>query len=327
MTRPRRALALLPTPLQRLPALEALLGSGPLYLKRDDLIGFGVAGNKARALEFLLGDALAGRADVLVTAGSPGSNFVAAAALAARVCGLDCDVLVSGPHPARPPVTLRLAEQAGARMRYTGADREELDELVDKHAARLREQGRTPYGIPRGGTTPVGALGFAHAAAELTAQVTSAGIDDPVVVLPTGSGASLAGLLAGRAAIGATWRPYGVSVSRPLPQIRAEVLGLARRCAQLTASPAPAEGDVHIVDPPFGGAAPGGFGHITHRDRRDALLALRCEGLLLDSTYGVKAFGAVLALVGAGERAPIVLWHTGGMPGALSLLTSPAGPP
>jgi D-cysteine desulfhydrase len=325
MTPPRRALAILPTPLQALPALEALLGGGPIYLKRDDLIGFGVAGNKARALEFLLGDALAGRADVLITAGSPGSNFVPAAAMAARVCGLDCEVLVSGVQPAHPPVTLRLAERAGARLHYTGADRGDLDEQVDKHAARLREEGRTPYGVPRGGATHVGALGFAHAAPELSAQLTSAGIDDAVVVLPTGSGASLAGLLAGRAAIGATWRTYGVSVSRPLPQIRAEVLGLARRCAELIASPAPSERDVLVFDPPFG-AAPEGFGRITHRDPSTALLALRCEGLLLDSTYGTKAFGAVLALVAAGERAPIVLWHTGGLPGALSLLTASAGP-
>ena len=90
MSAPRRRLAILPTPLHRVPALQARLGSGPLYLKRDDLAGFGVAGNKARPLEFLLGDALARAADVLVTAGAPGSNFVGAAALAARVCGLDC---------------------------------------------------------------------------------------------------------------------------------------------------------------------------------------------------------------------------------------------
>lgn len=322
MKPPRRALGILPTPLQRLPALQALLGGGPIYLKRDDLIGFGVAGNKARALEFLLGDALAGRADVLVTAGSPGSNFVAAAAMAARVCGLDCDVLVSGVQPPQPPVTLGLAERAGAQLHYTGAHREDLDELVDKYAARLRGEGRTPYSVPRGGTSPVGALGFAHAAAELSAQLTSAAVDDAAVVLPTGSGASLAGLLVGRAAIGATWRPCGVSVSRPLPQIRAEVLELAQRCAALTGSPAPNERDVQLVDPPFG-AAPEGFGRITHRDLRIARLALRCEGLLLDSTYGTKAFGAVLALVATGERAPIVLWHTGGLPGALSLLTAP----
>src|SRR5687768_16016217 len=114
MTADRRRLAILPTPLQRVPALEARLGHGPLYLKRDDLVGFGVAGNRARPLEFLLGDALARDADTLVTGGAPGSNFVAAAALAARVCGLECDLLVAGQREAAPPalpVPLSLARR------------------------------------------------------------------------------------------------------------------------------------------------------------------------------------------------------------------------
>jgi D-cysteine desulfhydrase len=315
--RPRRSLAALPTPLRRLTCLEAQLRGGPLYLKRDDLTGFGVAGSKARTLEFLLGDALAQRADVLVAAGASGSNFIAAAAMAAQVCGLDCDLLVAGPHPASPPVTLRLAENAGARLYLTGAAREELDELVDKHAARLRGEGRSPYGMPRGGASRIGALGFAYAAEELSVQLAAAGVEDAVVVLPTGSGASLAGLLAGRAAIGATWRAYGVSVSRPLAGIRADVLSLARWCAAGLGSPAPAERDLVVVD-----ARGDGFGKITERDRCDALMALRGEGLLLDPTYGTKAFGAVLGLVAAGERSPIVLWHTGGLPSALGLLAA-----
>ncbi|HEU4425937.1 MAG TPA: pyridoxal-phosphate dependent enzyme [Pilimelia sp.] len=319
--RPRRSLAALPTPLQRLTGLEAQLRGGPLYLKRDDLTGFGLAGNKARALEFLVGDALAQRADMLVAAGSPGSNFIAAAAMAAQVCGLDCDVLVAGPHPASPPATLRLAEIAGARLYLTGADREDLDELVDKHATRLRGEGRSPYGMPRGGASHIGALGFAYAAEEVSAQLAAAGVEDAVVVLPTGSGASLAGLLAGRAAIGARWRVHGVSVSRPLARIRADVLGLARSCAAGLRSPAPAEGDLVVVD-----ARGDGFGRVTERDRRDALMALRSGGLLLDPTYGTKAFGAMLGLVAAGERSPIVLWHTGGLPSALSLLAAAGSP-
>jgi D-cysteine desulfhydrase len=320
MTPPRRRLAILPTPLHRLPALEALLGGGPLFLKRDDLVGFGLAGNKARALEYLLGDALARRSDIVVTAGSPRSNFVAAAAMAARVCGLDCDVLVSG---AAGPATavLGLAEGTGARLRFTGADRDDLDELVDKHVARLRGDGRTPYGIPRGGATSVGALGFADAARELSGQLDEAGADGALVVLPTGSGASLAGLLAGRSAAGATWRACGVSVSRPLPRIRAEVLHLAGRCAAHLAAPAPTERDLHLVD------APGdGFGRATEADHRHALLALRGEGILLDPTYGTKALAALRGLVEGGERGPIVLWHTGGTPAALSLLTGGGSP-
>jgi D-cysteine desulfhydrase len=318
MTRQRRPLAVLPTPLHRLPALEALVGGGPLYLKRDDLTGFGLAGNKARPLEYLLGDALARRADILVTAGSPGSNFLAAAALAARVCGLDCDVLVSGSPPSRPTVTLRLARTCGANLQYTGADRETLDGLVAEHAERLRGDGRHPYPVPRGGATPVGALGFAYAAPELAAQLVDAGhADDAVIVLPTGSGASLAGFLAGRAAIGATWRTYGVSVSRPAPLIQPQIVDLAAGCAALMGTRAATAADLHLID-----AVGPGFGRITERDRDNALVVLRREGILVDGTYGAKAVTAVLDLREGGTRAPVVLWHGGGVPGALALLAA-----
>lgn len=312
---PRRPLAILPTPLHRLTALEALVGSGPLYLKRDDLTGFGLAGNKARALEFLLGDALARRADILVTAGAPGSNFVAAAALAARVCGLHCDVLVAGSAPTEEPLTLGLARGCGANLYFTGVDREELDGLVGEHAGRLRAEGRRPFPVPRGGATPVGALGFAYAVPELAGQL--AAPDDAVVVVPTGSGASLAGFLAGRAALGTTWRTYGVSVSRPAPRIRAEILALAGRCAALINGPAVRAADLNLLD-----AVGPGFGRLTDADLEHIRLALNSEGVLFDPTYGAKALTAVVSLVAAGERAPIVLWHGGGTPSALTLLAT-----
>jgi D-cysteine desulfhydrase len=299
----RRRLAVLPTPLHRARALEARLGGGPLYLKRDDLTGFGVAGNKARPLEFLLGDALARDADTLITAGAPGSNFIAAAALAARVCGLECEILVAG-HPTGSDA-LELANRSGARLIFTGAGRDDLDRLVVEHADKL---GGNPYPVPRGGATAVGALGFVHAASELADQL--AGEDtaeDAVVVLPTGSGASLAGFLAGRAAIGATWPTYGVSVSRPADRMRAEVLDLAERCAALTGGPAPKEGDLHLID-----ATSTGFGTVTDADRDAMRVMLDTEGILLDPTYGAKAMAAVRETAG-----PVVLWLTGGLPGAL----------
>jgi D-cysteine desulfhydrase len=317
---PLRSLALLPTPLQRVPALEDALGAGPVYLKRDDLTGFGLAGNKARPLEYLLGSAVAQHCDVLVTAGAPGSNFTAAAALAARVTGLDCHLLVAGDEPRRWPVTLELARRCDAQVRFTGAEREALDGLVDRHAGRLAAQGRRPYAVPRGGATPVGGLGFAAAATELAEQLGPLRHDDVTVVLPTGSGASLAGFLAGRAALGATGRTYGVSVSRPPAELRRHVLDLAAGCADLLGVKHPAAEDLHLLD-----ATGTGFGLVTDRDRAAAGLALAAAGVLLDPTYGAKAFAAVQDLVGQGHDGPLVLWQTGGTPGALSLLAGPDG--
>ncbi|MFD1935704.1 MULTISPECIES: 1-aminocyclopropane-1-carboxylate deaminase/D-cysteine desulfhydrase [Nonomuraea] len=296
MNPPRRRLALLPTPLQRFAGM---------YLKRDDLTGFGLAGAKARALEYLLGDALARGADVLVTGGSPASNFVAGAALAASVCGMECEVLVSGTAGEQAPATLDLVRCSGAKVHLTGADRTELDKLIGERAAHLRDHGRTPYAIPRGGATPVGALGFSHAAQELAAQLA---FDEAIVVLPVGSGASIAGLLVGRAAIAAKWRVYGVSVSRPLPQIRSEILGLVARMGH--------EGVAgwELID---------ATGPADDQDVRTMLAALRADGVLVDAKYGTKTLAAA-ARLRAATRTPLVLWHTGGLPAALDLLARAA---
>lgn len=306
---PRFPLALLPTPLHRAHRLEAELGTGPLLLKRDDLIGFGVAGNKARPLEFLVGAALAEGADVIVTGGGPGSNFCPAAALAARAAGLDCDLVVWG-EPGGS-VNLALAVAAGASIVPTGnADRAAVDALVEERAAELRAAGRRPYAVPRGGSTALGAVGFAVAAAELAAQ-----LDEPpaLVVIAVGSGGSCAGLVAGLAAAGLTTPVLGVSVSRPPPAIEARVAELAQGCAALIGGPAPCEPE--LVD-----ARGPGFGTASERERGRARLALRTEGLLLDETYGAEAFSAAVDRLLADLDGPVLHWHTGGLLPAASRL-------
>jgi D-cysteine desulfhydrase len=182
-------LATLPTPLVRAKGLESALSAGPIYLKRDDLTGFGIAGNKARALEFLIGEAVDQQADVLVAAGSPSSNFCAAAAMAARTAGLACDLLFSGPPPAAPSVNIELARACGALLYFdAAATREQLDDAVLDHAKRLQAQGRRPYAVPRGGATGVGAAGYACAAWELADQCAASGITPAVVVVATATG-------------------------------------------------------------------------------------------------------------------------------------------
>lgn len=314
----RFPLAVLPTPLVRARRLEVALGCGPLLVKRDDLIGFGVAGNKARPLEYLVGAAVARGAEVLVTGGGPGSNFVAAAAMAARAAGLDCELVIWG-DPAGAP-NIALAEAAGAVVRPTGGtDREEVDVLVAERAAELTVAGRQAFGVPRGGSTALGALGFFDAATELAVQL-AAMPDDPApsaIVLPVGSGGSCAGLLAGLAAWGLDVPVIGVSVSRPPAEVRHAVLALAAECAALRGNPAPAEDRFELVD-----ARGPGFGHATSREEHRARVALHTDGFLLDTTYGAETFA--VAVDRASSRRPVVWWHTGGMVPAVQRLTADA---
>jgi D-cysteine desulfhydrase len=318
---PRVGLAALPTPLVRARRLETALGAGPLFVKRDDLTGFALSGNKARPLEFLLGDAVAKECDVLVAAGGPTSNFCAAAAVAARVAGMDCELLFPGDPPSAPSANIEMAKAAGARLFFGAAQtRDELDDAVVQHAGALTASGRLPYAVPRGGATPVGALGFFYAAQELAEQCDAAGVDVRTVVVPTGSGGTQSGLVAGQVGLGLAWRVIGASVSRPAEGMAEQILGAARTCAGGLGRGLPTPDDVDVRD--VRGA---GFGIPSAQDRVSADLAFRHEGLLLDHYYGAKAMTLFIALLAGGTPTPAVFWHCGGVASAVTALVEGAG--
>ncbi|HZZ45799.1 MAG TPA: pyridoxal-phosphate dependent enzyme [Pseudonocardia sp.] len=320
---PRERLGVFPTPLVRAHRLERATGAGPILIKRDDLAGFGVAGNKTRPLEFLLGEARERGADVLVTGGGPGSNFCPAAALAARVAGLECELVVWGdPHSPN----LALARAAGARLLPIGGtrsdtDRAAVDDRITTRADELARAGRRPFPVPRGGSTDLGAVGFAVAAEELAEQLAARGDGEmpELIVLSVGSGGSCAGLLAGLAAIGSDIPVLGVSVSRPPHDIEQTVRELAEGCARLLGSARPTT-RLEILD-----ARGPGFGVATDTERDRARLALHTEGLLLDETYGAEAFAVALerACRNRNSSRTVLFWHTGGVVGAVGSCATP----
>src|SRR5207249_2930553 len=178
---PRCRLATLPTPLLPAPGLSEAVGV-EILVKRDDMTGLLLGGNKARKLEFLCGEALARGADTLVTGGGAGSNHVQLTAAAAARLGLGCIAVCYGTAPpadtpgppgrsAAPP-GLRLARRLGADVIFTGSpERASVDTRLDEVAAKLTADGRVPYVIPRGGASAVGAVGYALAAVEPADQL------------------------------------------------------------------------------------------------------------------------------------------------------------
>jgi 1-aminocyclopropane-1-carboxylate deaminase/D-cysteine desulfhydrase-like pyridoxal-dependent ACC family enzyme len=326
----RARLAALPTPLADAPRLAEVLGTGPLYVKRDDLIGFAFAGNKARPLEFLLAAAAAEGADTLVTGGAAGSNFCAAAAAAALWGGLRCELVVAG-RPAPPGPALALAMSWGATVRWTGVpERDSVDAGMPRAAAELAADGRRPYLIPRGGATGLGAVGYALAAFELHEQLAGQSIDSARVVVAVGSGGTLAGLVAGNVLLGRPFRLVGASVSRAADETARRVLRLARECLRVLAQSGPpgvwhsersevrqavagpgdivaadAEPeDVVVVD-----ARGPGHGLPSPEAAAAAEQAMRTEGLMVDPVYTAKALSLVPRYAGSEN---VVFWHTGG---------------
>ncbi len=311
---PRLVLAQLPTPLQRATRLEHVLGCPPLYVKRDDLTGFALGGNKVRKLEYLLGRALTEGADVLITGGGPTSNHCMTAAAAARVSGLGCILVLYGEPPEHPPTALHVARQFGPQLRFTGdPDRRSVDRWLPAVARQQRAGGRRPSVVPRGGATLVGSLAYVQALEELAAQLASRQLEAECLLVATGSCGTQAGLLAASIAGGHPWRVVGASVSRPVDECAERVLTLATACAERLGSRPPRRDEVVLRD-----ARGPGFGKPSQPGEDLARQAAEAEGLLLDPFYTAKAMAELSGLAAEGLTGPVVFWHTGGTPAVLS---------
>lgn len=312
---PRTRLAVLPTPLLDASRLSDALGlGGPLMVKRDDLTGFAVAGNKARQLEFLVAEAVERDADVIVTGGTIGSNFVPAAAAAAAFVGLSCVTVLAGEavdHATHP--NLAAVTAWGAQLRWTGeVDRTSVDDMLPKVAAQLASDGARPYVVPRGGANAIGALGYRLAIDEVVSQLAGR---KPTVLVAVGAGGTLAGLVAGVVAHGRPFPVVGACVSRPTDEVAARVLDLAQQVARRCGDEPPQRQDVRLVD-----ARGPGHGVASAAGDAAAALALRSAGLVLDPVYTAKALAVLPSAVPDG---PALFWHTGGLLDAVAGLLGP----
>ena len=308
----RFPLAVLPTPLVWAPRLSTALGCGELWLKRDDLTGFVVAGNKARKLERLVAAAVAAGADTLVTGGGPASNYCAAAAAAARVAGLRCLLVLYGDPPAAVHANLALAQWHGAEVQFTSdPNRSSVDAALDQVAAETRTSGGRPYVVPRGGASIEGAAAYADAGAELAHQLEAVSVRPETVLVAAGSGGTAAGLVADTAAADRPWRIVAAAVSRPPQETATRVLQLAQGVAQLLSLRPAATLDVDVQD-----MRGPGYGIPSDEGEQATRLAAETEGLLLDPVFTAKALA--LLMTRPELPGPVVFWHTGGQVAALT---------
>ena len=285
------------------------LGGPRVLVKRDDLTGLALGGNKARKLEYLCGEAQAQGCDVLVTGGGAQSNHARMTAAAANRLGLDCHLAVGGSEPSVYSGNLLLDRVLGATLHFTGADSYyEVESAIEAVAARLAADGRRPFAMPIGGASVTGAAAFVDAAAELFAQLGEGGNDEAIdwIVVADGSGGTHAGLLAG---VGGAARVLGVDVGTR-PDLDDVIPRLAVEAAARTGRAVPSE-EILLDHARFGD----GYGAVTD----DALEAIervaRLEGVILDPVYTGKAMAGLIGSVREGRVAPgetAVFWHTGG---------------
>lgn len=302
-----------PSPVEELNRLRRALGGGPrLLIKRDDALPFAFGGNKVRKMQLVAGHAVEAGADTLITSGGVQSNHARVTAAVAAKLGLQCILVVNGTPPERVTGNGLLDRLLGAEVRYV-ADRAERAPAMEVAAEEMRQAGRTPYVIPIGASTPLGACGFVGAMTELRTQLDVA---PDVIIHSTSSGGTQAGLVAGGSMAMPDTRIIGVSADEPADALAAVIRELVQGIPPLLGGPAGQFDSAKIeVDDRFVG---GGYGVPTDESREAIDLLARSEAIFLDPTYTAKAMAGLMARVRAHEfreDQTVLFWHTGGQVG------------
>jgi D-cysteine desulfhydrase len=317
---PQINLAKLPTPVQPLRRLSEKYGV-EIYVKRDDLTGIALSGNKIRKLEFVLADALAQKADMVITCGGAQSNHCRATAIAAAMLGLNCRLLLRTPDPSNPPPlegNILLDRLAGADIVWVTPDEyKQRDELMAREAASLQAAGRIAYTIPEGASNALGALGYVRAMEELVNDITTTpgGANRPCTIInAAGSGGTSAGLILGAKIFDVNARIAGVNVCNDREYF---IRAIGDICERAIADyhldvDFSRQRDIEIIDGYVG------LGYALSQTEELELICevARTEGIFLDPVYTGKAFSGMIQELKRdpecfGER--IIFLHTGGI--------------
>jgi D-cysteine desulfhydrase family pyridoxal phosphate-dependent enzyme len=301
----RAVMALLPTPFHRLPRFSEATGQDT-WIKRDDLTGVGLGGNKIRKLELLGAQALQAGADTLVSVGAAQSNHARTVAAAAAMLGMDCELVLGGPRPSELTGNLILDDLFGAHLNFVDTtDWATLDRATDELGKAVSNTGRRPFVIPVGGSVAMGALAFAAAFVELHDQMMQVGMRTATIVHASSSAGTQAGLELGQRLVGATTRIVGVDVAKITGSLAAEVRRLAREAGGLL------DLDLDFDPIVLDGYLGDGYGIPSESADLATRLLARTEGIIVDPVYSAKALDAVCGEIFDG---PVVFWHTGGVP-------------
>ena len=313
-------LARLPTPLHPLPRASARLGA-EIWVKRDDLTGGLLMGNKVRKLDYLMADAVERGARTVLTTGAITSNHARATAVAARELGLHPVLLLRGARPDLPVGNLLLDALVGAEIHLVDAAGYARRDALLAELAERAERGPA-YIIPEGGSNGVGALGYVAAALELQLQCLREGVHFDTIVFATGSGGTLAGLAAG----GLPGKVWAVAVCDDAAYFRARALAIGEDLSRISGYRVPEPGAGWDVTDAFKGTA---YGVSRPEELHEASQLAREEGLVVDPVYTGKAWFALAETLRQDRAAlgrRVLFWHTGGVYGLFGREGELAGP-
>jgi len=307
--------ARLPTPVQPARKLSQKLGV-ELLVKRDDLTGSSLSGNKIRKLEFLFAEAAAQGADTVITCGGEQSNHCRATAIAAAELGLRSYLLLRTENPKEPPApeaNILLDRLVGAEIRWvTREEYKRRVQLFTEVQGQLLAQRRKAYVIPEGGSNAVGAWGYVGCVEELAKELG----DEPLtLVYAAGSGGTGAGLILGIKLLGLPWRAVGVNVCDDKAYFVEAIGDIVEAAMKKWLLPVAFErSEIEIVD----GYVGVGYAKSRPEELQTIRDVARAEGLILDPVYTGKAFHGMAKELERDKNAfgpRICFIHTGGIYG------------
>lgn len=333
---PKVSLTQLPTPFEEAPRFSKALGGPRIFLKRDDTTSLALGGNKARKLEFLIGEALALKSDHVITRGGPQSNHARMTAAASRKYGLEPILVLSGEDPGIRQGNLLLDHLLGARTIFTGS--RDPDVVMEEVEQELKAKGKRPYIIPLGGSNALGTLGYVSCAEEILKQSKALGVVPKAVYVATGSFGTLAGLVLGKLLYEASFSVIGVAVmldavgkeervqelilqakrlleSKIMQLKEQRNLPSGSRISEMISKIHEEQLSNHIKV--LGDFVGPGYGIPTRECIEAILLLARSEGVFTDPVYTGKALSALISDVRSGkykEDDVVVFLHTGGVP-------------
>ncbi len=305
----RISIGVFPTPVQKLESISRLLGT-QVYVKRDDLTGLGLGGNKVRKLEYLLADAKAQGAEVVFTTGGAQSNHAMLTAAAARKLGMTPILILK-----KRGVTARQGNQLLEHLMGVDVRFMDTDDYADIYAEMDRvgrALGKPYYKIPCGGSNALGTLGYVDCAREIRDQ----GLHFDHLICAEGSGGTMAGLALGAKLYLPGTRVTGMMVdSDPFEEI---TVRLMREAAALLGA------DVQVSAEDFDLRDLCGPGYAIPSQEGNAAVAMMAEneGLFLDPVYTGKAFAGLIAMAREGAFKPtdrVLFLHSGGAGGLFAV--------
>jgi D-cysteine desulfhydrase len=320
----RLTLANLPTPIQPLRHWSVKPEGPRIWLKRDDLTGMSLSGNKVRKLEFVARAAQDAKADLLITCGAIQSNHARATAIVARQLGMRAHLLLRGDPPAAITGNYFLDRLMGAECTFITPEeyRDQRQSIMQTLAAEYAHKGLRAFLIPEGASDGLGAFGYAHAVREIKAQSEQMGIEFAAMICAVGSGGTLAGLILGKEIEKWETEVIGINICDDAAYFTRRIAAILQEVKEnFYPQLAAGESAIRIID----GYAGDGYGKSRPEELATLIGLARSEGIILDPVYTGKAMHGLMQEIGKGRfkgADNILFLHSGGLFGLLGVTAS-----